>query len=320
MDDETIAVVRRFNRTVTQRVGALDDRFLERDRALGQSRLLWEIGVEGSDTRSLRSRLDLDSGYLSRLLRSLERADLVATEPHAVDGRVRAVRLTAAGLAERAQLDRLSDAFAESLLEPLDDHQRERLVAAMGEVERLLTATRVQIAPVDAEDPSARYCLDAYRAELDQRFDHGFDPDRSISASAPELRRPGGLLLLAFLDDEPVGCGAVKFHVDEPSEIKRMWVAPAARGLGLGRRLLRALEEEAARSNPVVHLETNAGLHEAIRLYRSCGYVEVAPFNDEAYAQHWFEKHLATGAPASDRHPPLPRLAAPAPTEKDAAP
>src|ERR671933_1914894 len=107
MSDEMIDTVRRFNRVVTQRVGALDEQFLERDRALGQSRLLWEIGAEGSDTRSLRSRLDLDSGYLSRLLRSLERAGLVVTEAHPRDGRVRAVRLTADGLAEREELDRL---------------------------------------------------------------------------------------------------------------------------------------------------------------------------------------------------------------------
>src|ERR1043165_246598 len=112
MNEEMVADVRRFNRVVTQRVGALDEQFLERDRALGQSRLLWEIGAEGSDTRSLRSRLDLDSGYLSRLLRSLEKAGLVATKAHQRDGRVRAVRLTPAGLAEREELDRLSDEFA----------------------------------------------------------------------------------------------------------------------------------------------------------------------------------------------------------------
>jgi DNA-binding MarR family transcriptional regulator len=287
-----VALVRRFNRVVTQRVGALDERFLQRDRPLGQSRLLWEIGVEGSDTRSLRSRLDLDSGYLSRLLRSLEGAGLVVTEPSALDARVRAVHLTDAGLAERAQLDRLSDTFAESLLEPLDEHQRQRLVTAMREVERLLTASRVQVLPVDPDDPRARACLAAYVAELDRRFPAGFDPGRSISASADELRPPAGVLLLAILDDEPTGCGAVKFHADGASEIKRMWVAPRARGLGLGRRLLAALEEQAATSNPVVRLETSASLGEAIRLYRSSGYVEVPAFNDEVYAQHWFEKRL----------------------------
>src|ERR687885_1130056 len=124
MDDEMVSDVRRFNRVVTQRVGALDERFLERERALGQSRLLWEIGPEGSDTRSLRSRLDLDSGYLSRLLRSLEKAGLVVTEPHPRDARMRAVRLTPQGLAERAELDRLSDEFAAGLLEPLSENQQ----------------------------------------------------------------------------------------------------------------------------------------------------------------------------------------------------
>src|SRR3954454_7303643 len=292
MDSEMVASVRRFNRVVTQRVGALDERFLERDRALGASRLLWEIGVEAADTRSLRSRLDLDSGYLSRLLRSLERAGLVVTEPPPRDARVRAVRLTDAGLAERAQLDRLSDTFAESLLEPLDEHQRQRLVTAMGEVERLLTASRVQVLPVDPDDPRARACLAAYVAELDRRFPAGFDPARSISASAAELRPPAGVLLLAILDDEPAGCGAVKFQAAGPSEIKRMWVAPRARGLGLGRRLLAALEQQAAGSNPLVRLETSASLGEAIGLYRSSGYVEVPAFNHEVYAQHWFEKRL----------------------------
>ena len=72
-----IEQVRRFNRTVTERVGALDDHFLGRDRALGEARLLWEIGPDGCEVRLLRARLALDSGYLSRLLRSLEAAGLV---------------------------------------------------------------------------------------------------------------------------------------------------------------------------------------------------------------------------------------------------
>ena len=76
-----IEQVRRFNRTVTQRIGVLDDPFLARDRPLGQARLLWEIGPEGSDVKRLRARLDLDSGYLSRLLRSLESDKLISVEP-----------------------------------------------------------------------------------------------------------------------------------------------------------------------------------------------------------------------------------------------
>ncbi len=72
-----IAQVRRFNRTVTRRVGALDDRFLARGRPLGEARVLWEIGPGGCEVRTLRSRLGLDSGYLSRLLRSLEKEGLI---------------------------------------------------------------------------------------------------------------------------------------------------------------------------------------------------------------------------------------------------
>ena len=80
MDRTLVAQVRHFNRTVTQRVGALQDQYLARDRSLGEARLLWEIGDGGRDLRSLRSDLDLDSGYLSRLLRSLEAAGLVAVD------------------------------------------------------------------------------------------------------------------------------------------------------------------------------------------------------------------------------------------------
>ncbi len=293
-----IAQVRRFNRLVTQRVGALTDHFLARDRPLGESRVLWEIGTAGCDLRALRSRLDLDSGYLSRVLRSLEAADLVMVTPNAADKRVRTARLTAAGLAERALLDGRSDRLATSLLAPLDDGQRRRLITAMREAERLLTAALVKIAPLDPAHAHAQHCLRAYFAELDRRFAAGFDPTRSISAEAHELRPPAGLLLVASLRSEPVGCGALKFHHDEPTEIKRMWVDETARGLGLGRRLLAELEARAAANGArVVRLETNRALVEAISLYRSAGYAEVAAFNDEPYADHWFEKQLARGAP-----------------------
>src|SRR4051794_39480113 len=127
MDADAVAQVRTFTRVVTRRVGALDDRFLARDRPLGEARLLWEIGPTGSDVRSLRARLGLDSGYLSRLLRSLESAGLVAVTRDPGDRRVAVATLTPAGLAERALYDRRSDELAESLLAPLADGQRKRL-------------------------------------------------------------------------------------------------------------------------------------------------------------------------------------------------
>ena len=290
-----VSQVRRFNRAVTQRVGALDDAYLNRGRPLGQARLLWEIGPDGADVRSLRSRLDLDSGYVSRLLRSLENDGLVVVEPSETDARVRAARLTPAGLAERQTFDRLSDAAAGSILGPLSARQRTRLVDAMAEVERLLTASAVEITIRDPRHPDARSCLRAYFSEIGERFDGGFDPARGVPAiEDDEMTPPAGLFLVASLHGEPVGCGGLKFHGDDPAYIKRMWVSPDVRGLGLGRRLLAELETQAARNGlDAVRLETNRVLTEAINMYRAAGYHEVPPFNDEPYAHHWFEKALS---------------------------
>ena len=288
-----IDAVRRFNRTVTQRVGALEEAYLSRERPLGQARVLWEIGPGGSDLTSLRARLDLDSGYLSRLLRALERDGLVAVRPSDTDGRGRIASLTTAGRTEWSLLNDRSDGLARSILEPLSSRQREQLVSAMADVEQLLVASMVEISIRSPSDPQARLCLRSYFDELSARFDGGFAPERSIPARDDELTPPAGLLLVATLHAEPVGCGALKLHPDQPAEIKRMWVGLAMRGLGLGRRLLQELELHAARAGAAtVRLETNGALTEAISLYRRSGYREVPAFNDEPYAHHWFEKDL----------------------------
>jgi DNA-binding MarR family transcriptional regulator/GNAT superfamily N-acetyltransferase len=293
MIEAAVDQVRSFNRLVTERVGALNDQYLARDRPLGEARVLWEIGREGCDLRGLRSRRGLDSGYLSRLLRSLEAAGLVSVEQTADDKRVRRAQLTPAGLAEREVLEQRSDDLARSFLEPLSEARRERLVAAMAEVERLLTATLVEIRVVDPAHADAQFCLGEYFAELGRRFDAGFDPGLDTSAELHELRPPAGVFVVATLRSEPIACGGLKFHGDEPTELKRMWVAQSARGVGLGRRLLAELESRAAAAGArAVRLETNKNLSEAIALYRSTGYREVEPFNALPWAHHWFEKQL----------------------------
>jgi DNA-binding MarR family transcriptional regulator len=289
-----IEQVRSFNRTVTQRIGALQDEYLARGRPLGASRVLWEVGEAPVDVRALRGRLDLDSGYLSRLLRSLESDGLIVVEPGATDRRVRTVRLTDAGRAEREVLDRESDALAASLLAPLGEAQRDRLVEAMAVVERLLTAGLVEVAIEDPGSDAAQFCLRSYAAELDATFERGFDPARSRAVDPAGLTPPAGLLLVARLRAEPVACGALRLHPGEPAEIKRLWVAPAARRLGVGRRVLSELEAHAMRHGAgVVRLDTNRALRAATSLYRSSGYTEVPAFNDEPYAHHWFEKRLS---------------------------
>src|SRR6476660_7069085 len=128
---DMVEQVRRFNRTVTRRIGALDGQFLGRNRSLGASRVLFEIGTEGVQVRDLRSRLGLDSGYMSRLLRSLEAEGLIRTDPAPADARVRYAFLTAAGRKEVALLNRLSDKAAAAMLEPLSTQQRMALTSAM---------------------------------------------------------------------------------------------------------------------------------------------------------------------------------------------
>jgi DNA-binding MarR family transcriptional regulator/GNAT superfamily N-acetyltransferase len=278
---------------VAERIGALTDQFLGRGRPMGESRALWEIGLEGTELRSMRARLGIDSGYASRVLRALERERLIRITTDDHDRRVRFIRLTDRGRRERAELDRRADAVAEGFLDPLTTAQRGRLVSAATEVERLLMASMVTLDVEDASTPDARWCIGQYFAELDARFDSGFEPARSISANAQELTPPAGLLVIARLRGRPVGCGALKFHPGAPAELKRMWVAQDIRGLGVGRRLLTELEAQAAKAGArMIRLETNRSLIEAIRLYRENGYSEVERFNDEPYADHWFEKEL----------------------------
>ncbi|MFE0690329.1 GNAT family N-acetyltransferase [Streptomyces xiamenensis] len=293
-----IEQVRRFNRTITERVGVLHDHYLGRDRPIGEARLLWEIGERGSDVRRLRERLGLDSGYVSRLLRALETAGLVTVEPLPSDKRVRTVRLTGAGRTELDELDRRSDEMAGSLLEPLNTSQRARLVAALAEAERLLTAGTVSLDPVDPDHPDAQHCLRSFFAELGERLDTGFDPARSLLPDAGELRAPRGVFLVARLHGEPVGCAGLKLPADAPAEVKRMWVSPATRGLGLARRFLTELEARAAgHGYDTLRLDTNKVLTEAIRLYHAYGFTEVPAFNTEPYAHHWFEKRISAGDP-----------------------
>lgn len=289
-----ISQVRSFHRTVTRRVGALNNRYLGRNRPLAQSRLLFEIGADGVAVRDLRERMGLDSGFVSRMLRALEGNGLVRTSKRpGDDGRVRFARLTKAGHAELRTLNRLSDELAQSIMKPLSPEQSRRLVAAMGEVERLLRASAVVLGAEKPSSHGAAWCLNQYFGELDRRFRKGFDPALTGSAAAVELTPPKGYLIVARLFGRPIGCGALKVMDRNVGEVKRMWVAAPARGLGVGRRILGELERIArARKLGIMRLETNASLKEAQSLYRSSGFTEVDAFNGEPYAHHWFAKSL----------------------------
>jgi DNA-binding MarR family transcriptional regulator/ribosomal protein S18 acetylase RimI-like enzyme len=297
MDRTQIDIIRDFNRIITLRSGAMDESYLGRGRPLGQARLLFEIGADGRDLKDLRARLRLDSGYLSRLLASLRRQGLVTVEADAGDRRQRRAVLTDAGRAEWAAYDDLSDAVARSMLAPLPPDDRARLVTAMGEVRRLMATSALTIAVEAPGSPDARACVAAYIRELAGRFQAGFDPGNgNPTPDDAALTPPAGCFLVARLDGQPVGCGALRRLSPGVGEIKRMWVAPQARGLGLSRRLLAALEEQARGLGfERVRLDTNRALTEAQALYRSAGYRAIERFNDNPYADFWFEKVLEGG-------------------------
>jgi GNAT superfamily N-acetyltransferase len=154
-------------------------------------------------------------------------------------------------------------------------------------------APDVKIAEVSPTSADAEYCLSQYFAELSQRFESGFDAARSLAPTLDEFRPPRGTFLVMRLDGRPVGCGGFKPEKSGAAYIKRMWVSPNTRGLGLGRKLLQALEGRArALGYRMIRLETEKSLKEAQQLYRNSGYREVPRFNDELYAHHWFEKRL----------------------------
>jgi DNA-binding MarR family transcriptional regulator/GNAT superfamily N-acetyltransferase len=292
ISEQDIALVRSFNRLVTGQVGALSDRYLGH-RPLGESRVLFEIGVDGASPRDLRARLGLDSGYLSRLIGSLERDGLVERRPNPADGRTKRLSLTRSGRSELDELNRISDELAASALAPLTADQRARLLRAQSEVRHLLAISMVEIVPEDPTTADARWCLAHYFTELAERFEEHFDPGRTLPADAADLVPPTGAFVVARFSGQPAGCGALKTLRPGVGEIMRMWVDRPHRGLGIGARILEALEGQAAAlGHRSVQLYTNRSLDEAKAMYRARGYREIARYNDDPYANHWFEKRL----------------------------
>lgn len=287
---EITAVLRRFNRSYTQRIGVLDDSYLGSGLPLGAARMLYEIGHAPTTVHDLRTRLGLDSGYVSRLLRRLEEDGLTTVEPDPTDRRRRTVRLTERGCSSWHRLDRRSEDLADKLVEPLTTRQRDRLAQALATADLLVRAATVSLETVDPSSAPARDAVRRYFAELVERFPEGFDPG-DTTAELAELRAPHGRFILARSDGAPVSCGGVRSLDGETAEIKRMWVHEDWRGAGLGSRLLRRLEDEArVIGYDVVRLDTNSTLTEAIAMYQRAGYRPIDRYNDNPYAQAWFEK------------------------------
>jgi DNA-binding MarR family transcriptional regulator len=293
-----ISTLRSFNRSWSQRVGALEDSFLGTGRTLGSARLLFEMGTTGAGVLDLRRRLGLDSGYLSRLLRGLEDEGLVTVRADPADRRRRLVVPTAAGRRAVARLDERSERRALDLVRPLGPSQRRRLTDALDTAERLIRAATVSIEPVPAESADAIGAVRRYFTELDERFPGGFDPGDAAATDVDGMSPPGGVFLVGRVDGEVMACGGVQPHTRRVGEIKRMWIAPEWRGCGLGARMLVALEAEVQRLGyREVYLDTNSVLVEAIAMYERSGYRSIERYNDNPYARRWFAKRLPRRTP-----------------------
>jgi DNA-binding MarR family transcriptional regulator/GNAT superfamily N-acetyltransferase len=303
--DQDVAAFRRFSRYFTRQAGVLADQYLGQARPLGAARVLFEIG-SGVSLRELRTRLGLDPGYLSRIIRSLEDEGLVRVGAHPRDGRLRVAELTPAGEAELAEQDRRANDVAEGLLGTLAEEQRRELVTALGTAQRLLRLAAVSVQVTDPASADARGCLAAYVAELRERFPEGFGEADLVRPQ--EVQDEAGVFLVAYEDGCPVGCGALRVLEPGAGEIRHVWVAPGKRGAGLGRRLLTGLEREAAvRGLGVVRLGTHRTLTEAAQMYRNSGYAQIPQYGHDTHTHYWFEKRLSlTRSPEAPAFQPRP--------------
>ncbi|KCV83830.1 MarR family transcriptional regulator [Actibacterium atlanticum] len=291
MDQDQITRIRNFGRAVAVEVGALEDSFLDRGRPLGAARVLNAIGLGYQNVADIRSVLKLDTGLLSRLLRSLEAEGLIETSPHPQDRRARVATLTRKGQAEFDIYETLSDERAAQIL---NRHKNApRLLEAMDIVTIALSREEIVFEEIDYASDLATTCLNAYAMELGARLNVEFDLKKAGDPDLSQMKHPHGTFVVARLGDMPVGCVGVKGNGGQLAEIKRMWIAPAARGLGLARRMMTAAEDAARDLGiEVLRLDTNSTLFEAVKLYQTMGWTQIDRFNNDPYPDLFFEKHL----------------------------
>ena len=289
MNTQDTTRIRRFFRAVTTEVGALEDSFLGKGRPLGVARVLHAIGHYGGDVAGIRRELNMDKAILSRILKGLEDEGLLTLEPDTQDARRRVAILTKAGHSEWKDYDLLSNQQASDLLSRSKAQQK--VLEAMDLIASTFAAQRVELVECDPRSDHAVWCLGEYYAELERRFDRGFDVNLSRDPEASDMINPKGAFFVAMSDGVALGCVGLKGWGDEQAEIKRLWVSEAARGLGLATRLMDRCDAAARELGiKVLRLDTNSALPEAARLYEKLGWVEIERFNDDPYPDLFFEK------------------------------
>jgi DNA-binding MarR family transcriptional regulator/GNAT superfamily N-acetyltransferase len=291
---EQIAAVREFNRFYTARLGLLRRRHLDGEFSLTEARLLYEIGANPATTAStLRETLELDAGYLSRLLAALSTRRLVRRTASTADGREKHLTLTATGEKAVARLNALSTKQLQEMLAEVNIRDRDALVASLSNVRRILSrdqGSEIRIERVKTVD-------DAVLAILEEYYEAVAVVQRDRPGSLQQmLDEPGSGMWLARRGDVVVGCVVLRRlkSIAHAGECKRLYVKPAARGNHLAARLLDALEDF-ARSEGMkwIYLDSYDDLKAAIALYERRGYQRCKRYNDNPQATLFMRKRIA---------------------------
>jgi DNA-binding MarR family transcriptional regulator/GNAT superfamily N-acetyltransferase len=298
--DDRIAAVRAFNRFYTTRIGALQEGFLRTPHSLSEARVLFELGQRDvTDVAELRRTLELDAGHLSRVLARLDAQGLVGRERSKADGRRQRVRLTDEGRDAFALLDRRSAQDIGALLDTLGEEDRRRLVGAMDVVRTLL----------DPAPPAAAYVLRPPRpGDLgwivhrhgalyadEYGWDAGFETlvARVVADYAADHDARREAAWIAEVDGVPAGCVLCVARDATTAQLRLLLVEPAARGRGIGARLVEECLRFARRAGyDEIVLWTNDVLHEARRLYERAGFTLGAQtphhsFGHDLVGQDW---------------------------------
>jgi DNA-binding MarR family transcriptional regulator/N-acetylglutamate synthase-like GNAT family acetyltransferase len=296
---DRVAAVRAFNRLYTGRIGILGEGFLRTPHSLTEARVLYELGHRDVvEVAELRRELEIDAGYLSRLLSRLEDQALVTRERSEEDGRRQRVRLTEHGADAFAELDRRSAAEIGELLEGLGEERQRRLVAAMQAIAGLLDddpradAAVVLRAPHPGDYGWIVHRHGAQYAE-EYRWDETFEAlvARIVADYAENHDPKREAAWIAEVDGEPVGCVLCVRKDDATAQLRLLLVDPRARGRGIGGRLVDECLRFARRAGyEQIVLWTNDVLHDARRLYERAGFELVESGEHHAFGHDLVEQ------------------------------
>ena len=299
---DRVAAVRAFNRFYTRRVGLLGDEFLHTPHTLTEARVLYELGHgDVVELAELRRALDIDAGYLSRLLARLEEQGLLVRERSEDDGRRQRVRLTDGGAEAFAELDERSAGEIGALLDGLGEERQRRLVAAMQAITDVLGDNVAAEAAVVLRPPhSGDYGWIVHRHGAQYADEYGWDETfealvARIVADYAERHDPRReAAWIAEIDGEPVGCVLCVGEDESTAKLRLLLVDPRARGRGIGSRLIDECIRFARRAGyERMILWTNDVLHDARRLYERAGFRLVASGPHHAFGHDLVEQTWA---------------------------